>query len=127
MVVVASGAGGSVVEFARRASTARATGATVQFTSRCQSACTLYLSVPRDYTCIMPGASFTFHRAYGSTRQFNQWATDYMFDRYPAWVRSWIAAHGGLTDRLLRMDYSYASRFIPTCGGRRYAIAEIRG
>ncbi|MCS6623233.1 hypothetical protein N0B44_09945 [Roseibacterium beibuensis] len=126
-VIVASGNGGSVIDYARRASQVRATGATVQFSGRCQSACTLYLSAPRQNVCLMPGASFTFHAAYGSNPDFNRWATNYMLDRYPSWVQAWIAAHGGLSRRLLRMDYSYASRFIPTCEGRRYAAADIRG
>ncbi|AHM03581.1 hypothetical protein roselon_01190 [Roseibacterium elongatum DSM 19469] len=115
-----------MIEYARRANIARATGATVQFRGRCQSACTMYLSLPRANTCIMPGASFTFHAAYGATSDMNRWATRYMLDRYPSWVRAWISANGGLSQRLLRMDYSYASRFIPTCGGRRYASVDIR-
>lgn len=114
-ILVASGSGGSVVEFARRVSTARQVGQGVAFIGRCDSACTLFLSMPSSRVCIVPGASFTFHRPYGASEDFNAWAANYLLDSYPGWVRRWIISQGGLTDRSLRMDYVYASRFIPDC------------
>jgi len=45
----------------------------------------------------------------------NAWGTNFMIRQYPAWVRDWIAQNGGLTDRLIRMDYSYAARYLRTC------------
>ena len=35
--------------------------------------------------------------------------------KYPDWVRNWIEVQGGLSSRLIKMDYAYASRFIPSC------------
>lgn len=124
--VDATGPGGSVVEFAQRVSIARIQNAPVRFYGRCESACTLFLSLPASRTCIVPGASFSFHRARGATDDFNQWGTDYMMSRYPEWVRAWINAHGGLTHRLLRMDYAYASQFIRTCGSTQGPQAQAQ-
>jgi hypothetical protein len=87
----------------------------VVFNGQCASACTMFLSLNNDRTCIAPGASFVFHRAYGASADMNAWGTEFMIRQYPAWVRDWIARNGGLTDRLIRMDYAYASRFMRPC------------
>jgi hypothetical protein len=87
----------------------------VQFTGSCDSACTLYLGLPRHQVCITPGASFNFHLPYGATPSGNRIATNYMLNSYPVWVRSWIRGRGGLTSQLKSMDYTQASRFMPTC------------
>jgi hypothetical protein len=114
--VHATGPGGSVVEHARRVSNARMSGHVVSVVGRCDSACTLYLSMPPSRICLTPGTSFTFHLPYGARADFNNWAADFMMQSYPQWVRSWIHARGGLSHQPLRMDYAYASRFLPTCG-----------
>jgi hypothetical protein len=121
--VIATGPGGNVIHYARLVSHLRKSGRGVTFAGACQSACTMFLAVPASRSCIMPGASFTFHRAYGSNQSFNRWATNFMMDRYPTWVRRWIAEHGGLSDQLLHMDYSYAARFIPPCHQRYSRVA----
>jgi hypothetical protein len=107
--------GGSVIGYARAVSRMRHQNTLVVFDGRCASACTLYLSLQSSRTCLMPGSSFLFHRAYGARRDVNRWATDFMMAQYPAWVQAWIRSNGGLTDRIIRMDYAYASRFIRTC------------
>jgi hypothetical protein len=112
---VATGPGGSVVEYAKRVSKARLGGHAVTFRGRCGSACTLFLALPTSDICITPGASFQFHRPYGASKEFNAWAEEFMLGNYPPWVRRWIEDRGGLSHRLLRMDYSYAAKFIPTC------------
>jgi hypothetical protein len=38
-----------------------------------------------------------------------------MMRKYPKWVRAWIAAQGGLSDRLTAMSYEYASKCVQTC------------
>lgn len=113
--VYATGPGGSVIEYARRVSNARIGGHVVRITGRCESACTLFLAMPPSRVCLSRGSSFTFHLPYGARADFNTWAANYMMQSYPQWVRSYIQAHGGLSHRLLRMDYAYASRFLPTC------------
>lgn len=113
--MVSNDGGGDVVIYAQRVARIEAQPTLVVFNGACSSACTLFLSLPSRRTCIMPGASFQFHQAYGASRDMNQWGSDYLMRRYPQWVRSWIARHGGLQRDLIRMDYAYAARFIPTC------------
>jgi hypothetical protein len=38
-----------------------------------------------------------------------------MMRKYPRSVRAWIAAQGGLSDRLATMSYGYAQNFMRTC------------
>lgn len=113
--VVATGPGGNLVEYARQVSVLRSEGAPVQFIGRCGSACTLYLTLPTSQVCLWPGARFEFHAAYGASRDFNRWGSEYMMDRYPQWVQTWIRSRGGLTNELLSMSYAYASQFVPAC------------
>ncbi len=113
--VVANDRGGSIVNYAQEVRRLRAQNKLVVFNGQCASACTMFLGLNNNRTCIAPGASFLFHRAYGASADMNAWGTDFMFRSYPAWVRDWIARNGGLTDRLIRMDYAYASRFIRPC------------
>jgi hypothetical protein len=113
--VIANDRGGSVVSYAQEVRRLRNQDKLVVFNGQCASACTMFLSLNSDRTCIAPGASFVFHRAYGASADMNAWGTDFMIRQYPAWVRDWIARNGGLTDRLIRMDYAYASRYMRPC------------
>jgi hypothetical protein len=113
--VIANDRGGSVVSYAQEVRRLRNQDKLVVFNGQCASACTMFLSLNSDRTCIAPGASFIFHRAYGASADMNAWGTDFMIRQYPAWVRDWIARNGGLTDRLIRMDYAYASRYMRPC------------
>ena len=108
--------GGYVMQYALRMLKLRKSGETVQFTGRCESACTIYLALPRAQTCISPSASFSFHAPYGASSRGNRIALSYMLNSYPGWVRSWINSRGGLSRRLIRMEYAYASKYMRTCG-----------
>lgn len=113
--------GGEVIRYALRVKKAEKAGQSVRFAGRCDSACTLFLSMPRSRTCITPRASFGFHLPYGASPRGNQLAASYMMRKYPGWVRNWIAANGGLSRHVKTMNYEYASRYLPACGdnGRR--------
>ena len=114
-MVIRADLGGSVVQYARQVSILKRQPTRVRFAGRCDSACTLYLSLPQSKTCIEPGASFGFHLAYGASEQANIWATSYLLKKYPDWVRAWIAANGGLSSRLKHMSFDYAARHLQTC------------
>jgi hypothetical protein len=107
--------GGYVIEYARHAMELRKRGTALHFTGRCESACTLYLSLPHDQTCIAPGASFRFHAPVAATKSASQIAESYMLSVYPDWVKSWINSKGGLSRHLITMDYEYASQYISAC------------
>lgn len=87
----------------------------VRFAGRCDSACTMYLGLPRNKVCLEPGAYFRFHRPTARSSKTVAAATDFLTRSYPSWVRQWIAANGGLTSSLKTMSYNHASKFLPTC------------
>lgn len=108
-ITIGNDPGGEVIEYAIKAKRAKS----VRFDGLCASACTLYLSVADK--CITPRARFGFHRAYGSDAKGNEVATQHLMRNYPAWVRRWIAAHGGLSSKLIVMPNSYARKHIKGC------------
>jgi hypothetical protein len=107
--------GGYITDYAVRMMDWRAKGVSVRFTGSCDSACTLYLALPYEHTCITEGASFRFHAPIAETQHARRIAEEYMLDTYPGWVRAWIEAMGGLSGELIRMDYQYAENYMQIC------------
>lgn len=114
-VTIRANSGGNVARFAIRAAGMRRDGTRVRFAGRCDSACTLYLGLPRDQMCVSPGAKFRFHAPMARSARTVAKAQRFLYAKYPGWVRGWIAANGGLSKRLITMDYSYARNFIKQC------------
>jgi len=114
-VSISNNSGGMIVQFAVKLAEYRDAGTLIKFSGRCDSACTLFLSLPKQQTCIKPGAYFRFHAPSARSSRSERSAQAFMMTKYPDWVRSWIQAKGGLSSRLFKMDYAYASRFIPNC------------
>lgn len=114
-VSIFNNSGGVIVQFALKLAEYRDAGTLVKFSGRCDSACTLFLGLPKQQTCIIPGAYFRFHAPSARSSRSERSAQAFMMTKYPAWVRSWIREKGGLSSRLFKMDYAYASRFIPGC------------
>ena len=108
--------GGSLVHYAKRTERLRNRNQVVRFAGRCESACTLYLSLPRSQTCLLPGATFGFHKPYGGNMRQNAEASRFMMASYPGWVRDWVNARGGLSTSMKVMSSAYASQYIPQCG-----------
>jgi hypothetical protein len=107
--------GGYITDYAMRMMEWRGNGVSVRFTGSCDSACTLYLALPYEKTCITEGASFRFHAPIAETQHARRIAEEYMLNTYPGWVRSWIEAMGGLSGELIRMDYQYAENYMQIC------------
>ncbi len=118
--------GGKIIEYALRVKKAERSGKKVRFRGGCSSACTLYLSLPRSQTCISPGAKFRFHLPYSASARGNRVAAKYMRRSYPGWVRSWINRNGGLTNRLITMDYEYASKYLQPCEVRVARTIKVK-
>ena len=114
-VSIFNNSGGTIVRFALKLAEYREAGTLVKFSGRCDSACTLFLSLPKQQTCVKPGAYFRFHAPSARSSRSERSAQAYLMTKYPDWVHSWIQGQGGLSSRLLKMDYGYASRFIPNC------------
>ena len=104
-----------MVSYALQMMKLRDNGAKLKFAGRCDSACTIYLALPRNQTCITPDASFGFHAPSAATPQASLLAQDYLLETYPSWVKSWIASRGGLSKEIMTMDYAYASQFLDRC------------
>lgn len=113
--MIANDNGGSIIGYAQKLNRMRAGNSLVVFNGQCASACTIFLALSTNRTCILPGATFVFHAAYGASNDMNAWGTNFMMRTYPQWVRNWIESRGGLSGRLIRMDYRYASRYMRTC------------
>ncbi len=114
-VRIGANSGGHIGDFMMRLASYRQSGAQVQFTSTCDSACTLLLALPRNQSCITSGAVFRFHAPTARSAGTGAAAKRFMMSNYPVWVRSWIASHNGLTRQLISMNYSYARKFMRSC------------
>lgn len=110
--------GGELIRYARAVRKAARNGNLVRIGGHCDSACTLYLALPRKQLCLLPGATFRFHHPYGSSKRNNRIAAQYMMRAYPGWVRSWLGKRGGLNSRLKAINYDTASRHITPCEKR---------
>jgi len=108
--------GGRIAVFALHVAELRAAYEQVEFDGACDSACTLYLSLPAGQLCITRQASFGFHLPYGVGAQQNTVAAEYLISQYPDWVRQWIEAHGGLSHSIMRMEADEAAKHLPLCG-----------
>ena len=107
--------GGKIVTFALHVAKLRAADEPVHFDGACDSACTLYLSLPVEQLCVTPRASFGFHLPYGVGAHQNAVAANYLLSQYPDWVRQWIDEHGGLSHTLMRMEADEVAMHLPIC------------
>jgi hypothetical protein len=114
-VEIGNDGGGLVAEYALRLYEMQEAKQDVEFVGRCDSACTLFLALPTELTCITEGAYFRFHAPSAPSASAAAAVRAYMMRKYPDWVRAWIVAQGGLSDRLATMSYEYASKFMRTC------------
>ena len=114
-VTIANNSGGTIAAFAMDTADYRSSGTQVKFMGRCDSACTLFLSLPSNQTCVSRGASFRFHAPFGVSARAQQSAQAYLMGKYPRWVRAWIKSNNGLSRQLITMNYNYASQFMRSC------------
>ena len=114
-VEIGNDSGGYVAEYALRLYEMKEARQRVRFVGVCDSACTLFLALPAEQTCITEKAYFRFHAPLAPSASAAAAVATYMMRKYPQWVRTWIAAQGGLSDRLATMTYAYAQNFIRTC------------
>ena len=114
-VEIKDDSGGFVAEYALRLYEMGETKQKVEFVGRCDSACTLFLALPAHQTCITEGAYFRFHAPSAPAASTAAAVAGYLMRKYPKWVRAWIVAQGGLSDRLTTMGYDYANKFMRTC------------
>ena len=105
-VRIAGDQGGRIGNYITKFERLRLSGQPVVIDGLCASACTLVLSeVPHSKICVTSRATLGFHAAYdfGSNGHTitNREATMELYSTYPASVRRWIAARGGLAPQMI--------------------------
>lgn len=105
--------GGNVAAYAARVQAVRASGERVVIDGPCQSACTLYLNLPRHQICATPKAVLGFHSAVDAQFGFPAPETNQqMMSAYPPAVRAWISSRGGLWLNVIRVA---GRKFLQPC------------
>jgi len=85
-------------------------GVSVHIVGPCQSACTVLLGhIPRSRICVTENASFGFHLANLPQATATLWAA------YPADIKAWINARGGLTKNFKWMRAPDVFAFFHKC------------
>jgi hypothetical protein len=106
VVRIADDRGGRIGTYVDKYQGLRTSGETVIIDGLCASACTIVLgAVPHDRICVTSHANLGFHAAWDFGPQgraiTNAEATHMLYSMYPAPVRKWISARGGLTQRMI--------------------------
>jgi hypothetical protein len=112
--------GGQIGAYLQKYSSLRRSGEKVVIDGPCVSACTMVLGLlPRDRLCATAQASFGFHAAWDPGRNGNQVtnraANSYLMNLYPASVRKWISARGGLTPQMIYLKGSEMQAMVQGC------------
>ncbi len=114
-VSVQEDSGGAIIDYVMRAAEYREGKVKVKFTGRCDSACTLFLSLPPSQLCVSSAAYFRFHAPVDDDDQIDPIGIEVLMRKYPLWIANWINDHGGLNSRLLTMTSADVLPHISTC------------
>ncbi len=114
-VIIAGDTGGNIVKYALQAAAYKSSRATLLVNGNCDSACTIYLSLPAHQICVTPSANFRFHAPMAANKRAALAAHNFVRGKYPKWVTTWIDSNGGLTAKLITMDFEYARKHLPVC------------
>ena len=108
--------GGNTDEYKRRVDALRRSGERVIIDGRCNSACTLHLTLPRQQFCVTGRAAFTFHAlADIQTGLPRLRETQDLFSAYPRPIQSWLNQNGGLTHVPVTLHGNAMFRMLPRC------------
>ena len=120
-VRIANDRGGRIGTYITKFQRLRSSGQSVIIDGLCASACTMILgALPRDKICVTPQATLAFHAAYdfgvNGRAITDSEATMMLYSMYPAKVRRWIAARGGLTPHMLFLRGKQLQAMYQQCG-----------
>ena len=112
--------GGDVGLYQIKAQVARELKLNVVIDGLCASACTLLVGLPKAQVCATGRARLHFHRArlarpMKNGRALLRRTNADILSSYPAGIRRWITRHGGLGDRMLKMEPADVARYLPPC------------
>jgi hypothetical protein len=106
--------GGSVAKYLERYRTLVEMGATFRIDGRCRSACTLVL-IWADRVCVTERAALGFHQVRDESGQRLRSASDRLMSLYPAPVREYISARGGLPPGTMWVSGSALRGLVKPC------------
>jgi hypothetical protein len=117
---IAGDPGGLIIAYAKRFAEVRASGEPVIIDGACLSACTLAIGIlPRGQVCATRHAVLGFHAAWRPTMKggtvTSSFATQAMYEIYPANVREWIGRRGGLSRRMIFLRGRELTTMVPAC------------
>jgi hypothetical protein len=126
VVRIAEDRGGRIGTYVDKYQGLRTSGEEVIIDGLCASACTIVLgAVPHDKICVTSKANLGFHAAwdFGANGRAvtNPEATQMLYSMYPAQVKRWIAARGGLTPHMIFLRGRQLSGMYRPC----YLEAEV--
>lgn len=121
--------GGYVLDYEIKKEEYKRTNVYIEFMGNCESACTMYLGLPKDRICVGPNAKFGFHRPYVEGRNDpiqDKKAEAWLIKRYPKWVRKWIKSTGGLKKDIVYIPDSIVRENVRACDTtEHYVIPKI--
>jgi hypothetical protein len=97
--IVRDDPGGVLSEYEKKWLFIAVKGGDVDVLGSCRSACTVLTGyIPKDRLCYGPESSLSFHQARKTFSGYEPHpeATKWLWDRYPADIRGWLVAKGGL-------------------------------
>ena len=124
--------GGQIGQYLQAFASVRSSGEKVVVDGNCLSACTLVLGlVPRERICATDRARFGFHAAWMPDRDgrpvTSPLGTQALWSIYPASVKRWINAHGGLSRKMIFMQGAQLSGIVASCDrGPNYQTRSAR-
>ena len=112
--------GGRIGTYVDQYSAVRNSGERVVIDGTCLSACTLVLGiVPRNRICVTRRATLGFHAAWMPGPQGrpipSAVGTQALWEMYPAHVRRWINARGGLSSKMVFLRGRELLSMYPEC------------
>ena len=110
--------GGQVTVFMDFWQALERSGVRVKIDGVCISACTFFLAYfPEDRICVTSRASLGFHQASSPSGPEPRFSRALYTMLYPAWVRQWIEAKGGLEDDVHYMFAKDMAGHLALCSG----------
>jgi hypothetical protein len=110
--------GGYVVDYHHRKVEWKRSNTRVEFHGNCESACTIYLGLPKKRLCMTENARFGFHKPFIEGEHdpnILKQSERYLLSQYPKWVQKWIKLVGGLKQHIVYMPNSIIEKHIKRC------------
>jgi hypothetical protein len=127
VITIDDGVGGHVQGMVRMLSKVAHSSKRVVINGPCRSACTLFLALGPSRVCLTKRAEMWFHQASLLTGKRSRYWSNAMLRLYPAGVRRYVRARGGLQRRWVKLRGHRLHRVFPSsCSGKPSRTPEFR-